>query len=160
MTAPLELSIERRIAATPEKLWRVWTERLEESWAPKPWKTKVLAMDLRPGGRSAMIRSGPEGESSPMEGVFLEVEPARRVVLTDAFAAGWIPQKAFMVGIFEFQPEGEGTLYRASARHWDEESLKQHEAMGFETGWGIVADQLAVLAEEQGAAFEGTKSGF
>lgn len=147
MTEPLELSIERRIAAPPEAVWRVWTERLEEWWAPKPWKTKVLALDLRPGGRSAMIMSGPEGDTSPMEGVFLDVDPARRIVFTDAFTAGWIPQKAFMVGIFEFQPDGDGTLYRAAARHWDEESLRQHEAMGFQTGWGIVADQLAALAE-------------
>ena len=31
--------------------------------------------------------------------------------------------------------------------HWNEETLKQHEAMGFQEGWSIVAGQLADLAE-------------
>jgi len=52
-----------------------------------------------------------------------------------------------MVTIITFAAEGEGTRYTASARHWSEEALKQHEAMGFTTGWGKVADQLAALAE-------------
>jgi uncharacterized protein YndB with AHSA1/START domain len=52
-----------------------------------------------------------------------------------------------MVGIFSFEPEGEGTRYRGIARHWDEAVMKQHQEMGFEQGWGIVADQLAEIAE-------------
>lgn len=145
--AELELRITRLIAAPPATVWKVWTERLEEWWAPKPWTTRVVEMDLRPGGRSAMVMSGPGGESSPIEGVFLEVEPQRRVVFTDAFRAGWVPQKAFMVGIFELAAEGGGTLYTASARHWDEATMRQHEAMGFMPGWTAVAEQLAALAE-------------
>ncbi len=148
MTNPAyELAVERRIAAAPERVWSVWTERLPEWWAPKPWTTRVIDMDLRPGGRSAMVMRGPDGETPPMEGVFLEVTPARRIVLTDAFSVGWIPSPAFMVSLFDFQPDGEGTLYRAAARHWDEATLKQHEAMGFTEGWGQVARQLAELAE-------------
>ena len=143
----LELAVERLIAAPPAKVWEVWTTRLPEWWAPKPWTTQVIAMDLRPGGRSAMTMRGPEGESPPMEGVFLEVTPQRRIVVTDAYREGWIPQPPFMTAVFEFQPEGEGTRYRASTRHWTKEALKQHEAMGFVEGWGIVAGQLAALAE-------------
>jgi uncharacterized protein YndB with AHSA1/START domain len=73
--------------------------------------------------------------------------PHERIVLTDAFAEGWMPQAPFMVGIFTLRAEGAGTRYRACARHWDEATLRQHEAMGFTRGWGIVADQLAGLAE-------------
>ena len=82
-----------------------------------------------------------------MEGIVLEVIPGRRIVVTNAFRAGWIPQPPFMVGIFEFADEGGKTRYTASARHWDEATMKQHEAMGFTTGWTTVADQLAALAE-------------
>ena len=148
MTNPLyELAVERRIAAAPERVWRVWTERLPEWWAPKPWTTRVIEMDLRPGGRTAMVMKGPDGETPPMEGVFLEVTPSRRIVLTNAFTVGWIPSPPFMVALFDFQRDGEGTLYRAAARHWDEATLKQHEAMGFTGGWSQVARQLAELAE-------------
>ncbi|HPG24738.1 MAG TPA: SRPBCC domain-containing protein, partial [Myxococcota bacterium] len=40
-----------------------------------------------------------------------------------------------------------GTRYRASARHWDEASMRQHEEMGFVEGWEAVARQLAELVE-------------
>lgn len=54
-----------------------------------------------------------------------------------------------MVGIVTFEPEGPGTRYTARVRHWDSEAQKQHEAMGFEQGWTLVADQLAALAEAE-----------
>ena len=142
-----ELAVERHIAASPAVVWKVWTQRTAEWWAPKPWTTRVLEQDLRPGGRSAMVMKGPDGETPPMEGVFLEVIPERSIVFTDAFRAGWIPQAAFMVGFFSFAPEAAGTRYRAGARHWDEAALKQHESMGFMQGWAVVAGQLAELAE-------------
>ncbi len=146
---PWELCIERFIAAPPETVYRVWTERLPEWWAPKPWTTEIVAQDLRPGGRSALIMTGPEGPKPIMEGVFLEVVPNKSIVVTNAFSAGWIPQTPFMVAFFTFTAEGAGTRYRAGARHWDEAAQKQHEAMGFIAGWTTVAGQLAELAEAE-----------
>ncbi|NNM78679.1 SRPBCC family protein [Sphingomonas sp. ID1715] len=147
-----ELSITRLIDAPPETVWRVWTERTEEWFCPKPWRVEIQEQDLRPGGRSAMVMHGPAGEEMPMEGVFLEVVPGRRIVSTDAFKAGWQPQGPFMVAITEFEPEGDKTRYRATARHWTEEARQQHEAMGFQGGWGKVAEQLAQLAETEAHA--------
>jgi uncharacterized protein YndB with AHSA1/START domain len=142
-----ELVVERLIDAPPETVWQIMTERLTEWWCPKPWKTEIIEQDWRPGGRSALVMRGPEGEEAPMEGVFLEVVPNTRFVFTNAFTKGWIPAAPFMVGIFELTPEGSGTRYRACARHWDEATMKQHEAMGFIDGWTTVANQLAEIAE-------------
>ena len=142
-----ELAIDRLIAAPPARVWQVMTERLAEWWCPRPWKTRIIALELRPGGRCAMEMQGPDGETSPIDGVVLEVVPERRFVFTQAFTAGWVPQKPFMVGIFSLTPEGAGTRYHACARHWDEETMRQHEAMGFQQGWTAVAAQLAELAE-------------
>ncbi len=64
--------------------------------------------------------------------MILEVVPNERIVFTNVFAAGWVPQTPFMVGTFA--PGGSGTRYRACARHWDEAAVKQHEAMGFASG--------------------------
>ncbi|MCP8688304.1 SRPBCC domain-containing protein [Marinobacterium sedimentorum] len=86
-------------------------------------------------------------EQIPCRGVFLEVTPGRRFVFTDAFDSHWNPQHAFMVGTFQIEAEGEGTRYRASARHWSQEDLEKHEAMGFTEGWTAVAAQLAALTE-------------
>jgi len=150
----LTLSVTRLIDAPVDTVWRVATERLEEWFCPKPWRAEVVEQDWRAGGRSALVMHGPDGEHMPQEGVFLEVTPPSpsadaRFVFTDAFAAGWQPQGPFMVGTMEFAAEGDRTRYTASARHWAREAYEQHKAMGFEQGWGIVADQLAALAEAE-----------
>lgn len=142
-----ELSINRHIAAPPERVWDIWSKRTAEWWCPKPWTTPVVDWDLRPGGSARIVMESPEGDRQEHDGVFLEVVPARRVVFTDAFKGDWVPSGPFMLGIMTFDADGDGTRYTATVRHWTEEALKQHEAMGFEAGWGAVAAQLAALAE-------------
>ena len=147
-----ELSITRFIAASPEAVYKVWTERTGEWWAPRPYTTPVVEFDLRPGGSARTVMRSPDGTDMPHGGVFLEVVPNRRIVMTDALKPGWIPQEAFMVAIITFEPEGSGTRYTARVLHWSEEAMKQHEEMGFHEGWGIVAGQLTDLAEGRSAA--------
>lgn len=142
-----ELSVERRISAPPDHVWRMMTERFEEWFCPRPWRAEARQLDWRPGGRSLVVMHGPNGEEIPNEGVVLAVEPNRRFVFTDAFTDGWHPAGPFIVGVFEIEPSGDATLYRASARHWTAEAMERHRAMGFEAGWGAAADQLKALAE-------------
>jgi uncharacterized protein YndB with AHSA1/START domain len=144
-----ELSIERVIAAPPARVWQVMTERTAEWWCPKPYSTVVRALDWRAGGAFHLEIRDPEGKplGGADGGVLLEVTPERGFVFTDAFGPGWVPRPAFMVGFFELSPEGTGTRYRAGARHWTDEALEQHRAMGFEAGWLAVAGQLAALSE-------------
>jgi uncharacterized protein YndB with AHSA1/START domain len=147
----LELSVTRLIDAPVETVWRVVTERLQEWWCPKPWTTEIIEQDWRAGGRSAMVMRGPNGEEVPLDGVFLEVSPGRRLVFTDAFSVDWQPKGPFMVGIMEFTDENGKTRYTGRARHWTQEAFDQHKTMGFESGWATVAEQLAALAEAEAA---------
>jgi uncharacterized protein YndB with AHSA1/START domain len=148
-----DLSVERRIATRPSRVWEIMTQRITEWWCPKPWTTTVAELDWRPGGAFHLIMRGPSGEADcqgeeSVGGVLLELVPGQRFAFTDAFSKGWEPRTPFMVGIFEIAPDGDGTLYRATARHWSAEDMEKHREMGFEAGWGAVADQLAGLAEE------------
>ena len=142
-----ELSVTCFIDAPPATVWHVMIERMPEWWCPKPWRTEIIEQQWRPGGRAAMVMRGPNGEESPIEGIVLEYTPERRFVFTDAVTSDWTPQGPFMIGIFEIAPEGNGTRYTASARHWTAEAMEQHRTMGFEEGWGVVAQQLKALAE-------------
>lgn len=146
-----ELSLTRFIAAPPEAVWDVLANRQEEWFCPKPWRAEVTAQERRPGGRSVITMYGPDGEVMPNEGIFLAWDEGRRFVTTDACTADFEPSGPFMIGIWEIEPasEGgvEGTRYTASARHWTEEAMQQHEAMGFTEGWGACADQLKALCE-------------
>lgn len=141
------LTIERRMAVPRAAVWRAWRDYATEWFCPPPWKAPEVEYELRPGGRSHVRMVGPDGEDMTMTGVVLEVVEGARVVTTDAFAPGWLPQTPFMTAITEFaDDDGGGTLYRATARHWTAEAKAQHAAMGFHDGWGAVAAQLEAVA--------------
>lgn len=143
----LELSVERLVDAPASAMWKAYTDHLNEWFCPKPWRAEVQVMELHAGGRSSVTMYGPDGEVMPNDGVYLEVVPERRIVFTDAFQAGWKPAGPFMVGFFELEPQGEKTLFRGRARHWTRDSYEQHKAMGFEDGWGKVAEQWEAVAK-------------
>lgn len=150
-----ELSLTRYIAAPPEAVWHVMTDQQAEWWCPLPWTVTIMKQDRHPGGRTAMVMHGPDGEQMPQEGIYLAYEEGRRFVTTDALtldpATGdFIPSGPFMIGIWEIAAEGAGTRYTARARHWTAEAMKSHAEMGFAEGWGACADQLAVLCERAG----------
>lgn len=147
MTGPRELSITRYIDAAPDKVWEVMANRMEEWWCPQPWRVEIVEQDRRPGGRCSMTMYGPDGEVMPNEGIFLAWDEGRRFVTTDAVKGDLEPAGPFMIGFWEIEPEGSGTRYTARARHWTDEALEQHKAMGFEPGWGACADQLKALCE-------------
>ena len=145
-----ELVLTRLVDVPAEKLYRCWTEPalLTQWFAPLPWTTPHAELDVRAGGANRITMRSPEGEDMPNEGIYLEVVPNEKLVITDAFRAGWMPTAAaFMVIVLTFTPEDGKTRYIARARHWTKEAAEQHEQMGFHTGWGICADQLVALAK-------------
>lgn len=149
MNDPRELSLTRLIAAPRPAVWRCWTEpELICRWfTPPPWQTIRAELDVRSGGNSLIVMRGPDGNEVPNPGVYLEVVPEQRLVLTDAYKAAWEPSpKAFMTAILTFADENGGTRYTVAVRHWTREDCNAHAAMGFDAGWGIATDQLAALA--------------
>jgi uncharacterized protein YndB with AHSA1/START domain len=152
MSDNLELSITRFIEAPPEKVWDTLVNRQEEWFCPKPWRAQIDRQERRAGGRCEMTFYGPDGEVSPQNGIYLAFDEGRRFVTTDAVvydADGRDPEPRgpFMIGFWEIAPEGDGTRFTGRARHWTEEARAQHEEMGFEAGWGVMADQLKALCE-------------
>ena len=143
-----ELVFTRMLDASPEKVFRAWTEpELMKQWfCPRPWTTPVIETDVRPGGSNYILMKGPNGEEMPNRGVYLEVVPNRKLVFTDAFVSAWEPSaKPFMTGVLTFEPEGGKTRYTAVVSHWSAEDRKTHEEMGFHEGWGKATDQLEDL---------------
>lgn len=146
-----ELKIELELDAPAEKLFRCYADPnlLQQWFAPKPWTIKSIDSDLRTGGKLNFVMASPEGQEFPNAGLVLFVEPNKRIVTTDAITPGaFEPSGPFMVADITFEDLGNGkTKYRAIARHWNEETKKQHEEMGFEPGWTQTARQLEALAK-------------
>ena len=149
--ADRELVLTRIVDVPADKLYRGWTEpELMKQWfAPKPFTVPVAETDVRPGGTSFVVMKDPDGAEYPNRGVYLDVEPGRKIVFTDAFTEAWTPSdKPFFVGTISFEDLGGGqTRYTATARHWSVEDKQAHEQMGFHEGWGICAEQLEALAK-------------
>lgn len=154
-TDPLDLVLERRLAAPRGALWRCWTEpALIEAWfCPRPWRASDVVLDLRPGGAFRTVIRGPGGEvfDNP-PGCILEAVPSERLIWTSALGPGWRPVSApeggfAMTAVITFaDADGGGTLYRAQVLHADAAGRAAHEAMGFEAGWGAAAAQLDEVA--------------
>src|SRR5215217_5841216 len=145
-----DLVLERVVDVPPSKVWEAWTtpEILMKWFTPDPWKTVSCRMDLVPGGATETVMESPEGQQFPNSGCILEVVPGRKLVFTDALKAGFRPsENPFMTAVVEIIPEGNGTRYRATAMHKDEETKKKHEEMGFHEGWGAALDQMVAVIQ-------------
>ena len=151
-TANNDLVLTRVMDVPREKLFRCWTEpELMKQWfAPRPWTTPQVEVDLRPGGNSLVVMRSPEGQDYPNPGVYLEVMKNEKIVFTDAYTKAWEPAaKPFFTAIVTFEDLGGGkTRYTATARHWTTEARETHEKMGFHEGWGQCADQLVEVAKK------------
>jgi uncharacterized protein YndB with AHSA1/START domain len=146
--AERELLLTRIIDATPDKLFKAWTDAalLKRWFAPLPFTTPVAELDVRPGGANLIVMRDPNGNEFANRGVYLEIIENRRLVFTDAFTAEWEPAaKAFMTVILNFDDLNGRTRYTARVRHWNVADKQAHEQMGFAQGWGQCTDQLASL---------------
>lgn len=144
-----ELSVTRMIDADPAKVWDVLVNRTDEWWCPKPWRAEVNWGSRAPGGRTHTTMYGPDGEKNEHPGFILAWDEGRRIAVTDAIEGDLEPSGPFMLGIWEIIPEGNGTRYTGRARHWTPETMAHHKEMGFDEGWGVMADQFKELCEEQ-----------
>ena len=146
------LSITRTIHASRDVVWRCWTEPdLLKQWhCPKPWTIPAADLDVRPGGRCNITMAGPDGERMENVGCYLEVVPNERLIFTDAYSEGYVPQAdSFMTGVVELSDTPEGNTQLVwSARHGSAAKRDQHLEMGFEQGWSAAAEQLDTLAKE------------
>jgi uncharacterized protein YndB with AHSA1/START domain len=145
-----DLILTRIIDATPEKVFRAWTEPalLTQWFTPPPWTTPHAELDVRPGGSSLIVMRGPDGQEVANRGVYLEVAPNQRLVFTNAYTSAWEPsEKPFVTVVLTFEEIEGGTKYTALVRHWTIADREAHEKMGFHQGWPIATEQLAALVE-------------
>jgi len=148
----LDLVLERTTDLPRDLLWKAWTtpEHMVHWFTPDPWKTVECEIDLRPGGVFRSVMQSPEGENFDNAGCILEVVPNEKLVWTDALLPGYRPApNPFFTAVLTFEELNGGTRYVARAIHGDAPNREKHMAMGFESGWGTVFDQLVAYLKKQ-----------
>jgi uncharacterized protein YndB with AHSA1/START domain len=149
----LDLVFERLIDVPPEQVWAAWTrpEYITQWFTPAPWTTTECEIDLQPGGIFRTLMRSPEGQAFPNIGCYLQIVPNQKLVWTSSLGPGFrpanLPPEGFdITATILLAPHGNGgTHYKAIAQHKNEASRAQHEAMGFQEGWGKALDQLVAL---------------
>jgi uncharacterized protein YndB with AHSA1/START domain len=149
--ADRELVLTRLIDASPDKVFRCWTdpELITRWFTPPPFTTPRAELDVRAGGSNLIVMKGPDGVEIANHGIYLEVVENQRLVWTDAFVRAWEPsEQPFITTILTFEEDQGKTRYTARVRHWSVADRQRHEEMGFREGWGVATDQLEAVAKE------------
>jgi uncharacterized protein YndB with AHSA1/START domain len=148
----LDIVLEREVDVPPHLVWAAWTtpEHIKKWFTPKPFETIDCEIDVRPGGMFRVVMQSPDGQVMDQgAGCILEVVENRRLTWTGALGPGFRPtgtEFPFSASI-SMEPSGTGTKYRAIAIHGSPDLKSQHEAMGFQEGWGAALDQLVELVK-------------
>jgi uncharacterized protein YndB with AHSA1/START domain len=78
------LTIERLIAAPPDRVFQLWTEpeMLAKWWGPDGFDVPTYALDIRPGGKWRTTMRSPEGKLHTVSGIYRTIDPPHRLVFT------------------------------------------------------------------------------
>lgn len=137
--ASAQVDIRRHYRATPDKVWRAWTDpqALRQWFSPGSTAASTVAeIDLSVGGRYRIAFVAPDGEQHEAMGVYQEVVPQRRLV----FSWSWrsTPERVSRISI-ELTPVGDGTeLSFIHDRFFDAQARDNHER-----GWQLFFNNLA-----------------
>lgn len=135
---PAQLALQRNYRATPEKIWRAWTDpqALSLWFGSGPGSVTAADIDLRVGGRYRIAFNGADGETHEVSGVYQEVEPHRRLVFSWAWKS--TPERVSRVSIdLESLPDGTEMRF-VHDRFFDDTARINHER-----GWQVCFDTLA-----------------
>ena len=140
------LRLERVIAASPERLFALWTEpeELARWWGPEGYSIPKYALDVRPGGRWRTTMHAPDGKDRTVSGIYRTIDPPRRLVFTwgwddDSGARG---HETEVTVTFEPAPGGTRVVL-VQQTFVDTESRNNHQK-----GWGSTFVCLAREAEQ------------
>jgi len=135
------LTITRTFDAPRELMFKVWTqpEHLVRWWGPKGFTTPSCQIDFRPGGAYRTVIRSAEGKDHVMRGVYREIDPPERLVLTFAWEGeDGRPKHETLVTVSFAEQDGKTRL---TFEHGVFETVDDRDAhLG---GWSQFMDSLA-----------------
>jgi len=140
MLAKPSLTLKRRLAAPPEKVYAVWTEpeQLARWFGPADAQMLSAQTEVRVGGRYRIMFRGPDGEVHDVSGIYRDVVPNERLTFTWAWRT--MPERESLVTI-TLKPDGEGCILTLFHEQFFDEAARERHAFG----WNGALDKLERL---------------
>lgn len=139
------LRLERRIAASPAKVFAAWTtpEILSRWFGPHQAEVLSAAIDAKPGGRFHVVFRTPDGETHDVRGTYREFVENVRLV----FTWQWItmPERRSLVTV-SIEPDSRGSrLTLVHEQFFDTAARDRHIF-----GWNGALDKLELVCLSEG----------
>lgn len=134
-----------------ERLWKAYEDprQLEKFWGPETWPARFSKHDMKPGGRSEYVMSGPDGETAGGWWHFLSVDQGRSFEVEDGFSdASGNPDESMpsMEMLFTFDETPTGSRMTCVTKFPNIEAMEKVLEMGMMEGMESALGQLdAVL---------------
>jgi len=142
-----ELIVTRILDATPEIVYKAWTDpqQMARWWGPHHFTNPVCELDVRPGGAWRIVMRAPDGVKYECSGIYREVVAPQRLVLTNnAFDS---EGKSLLEGVTSvtFVAQGTKTILTVETRMVGKVSYAAQMLAGMEAGWNQSLDRLTAL---------------
>jgi uncharacterized protein YndB with AHSA1/START domain len=136
-----ELVLTRVFDAPPPLMFKAWTEpeHLVRWWGPAGFTMPACKMDVRPGGSFRYQMRAPDGADHWLQGVYREIDPPKRLVLTWAWEDGeGKPGHETLLTVTFAEHQGKTRLTMRQAEFESDSARDAHER-----GWSSALDRLA-----------------
>jgi uncharacterized protein YndB with AHSA1/START domain len=146
-----ELTLNRRFAISPEKLWQYWTDPklVSKWWGPQGFTIPVSEIDIKVGGRINIVMEDSaglikKGSRYPMTGEFTEITKPKNIVFTSQAVMNDRPILENLVTVtFNEINDQTDLMLHVEVTHAEPEA--EMPLKGMEAGWTQSLDKLSEL---------------
>jgi uncharacterized protein YndB with AHSA1/START domain len=144
MPSDTEIVITRLFDAPPALVFKAWTtpEHVAKWWGPRESTLPICTIDLRPGGAYRWVERGADGNLYPFKGEYLEIDPPRRLVYTQAFDIEPFADHPSIITMTLVEQEGGRTLMTSRSVYESKMYRDGHVASGMEPGMRETMERL------------------
>ncbi len=167
MNSEQGIVIERMFDASPELVWKAWTdpELVKQWWGPEGFTAPSIKIDLRVGGKYIYAMRGPEGSEWDKvmysAGVYKEIVPNEKMVVTNYFSdenGDKLPPLTFgqdpnfpdemtVTVLFEEVEDGKTKLSLIYPKPETKEHMEAMLKSGMKEGWNSSLDKMAKVLQ-------------
>lgn len=154
------VTITRIFDASPELVWKAWTDsEMAKQWfSPTGFTSPINEIDLRVGGKHLVCMRSDDGKVEVWStGAYKEIEPMKKLVVTDSFAdkegnvvdpshygfSDDFPKELLVTVTFEEV----GGKTKVTLNHVGNDTMSDKDLADMNQGWSQTLDKLATVVK-------------